>query len=446
MFKIAPAKVPPGPKKLPILGNLLAFGKDPIAFFESAAAKYGDIVSLQLGRWPAVFINHPDYFDYVLVENNKNFIKHTFFFRHVTDLFGAGLLTNEGQPWLRQRRLIQPSFHRDRVAGYGAIMADYTKRMLDAWDADAKTHRDVHRDMMKLTMEIATKTLFGGDITDGEAAEIGSAFDDAIVEIAGRFRRPFKVPEWLPLPSNRRWRNAVERLDRLVYDMLEQKKRRGAGDDLLTMLTEARDEDGSAMDRKQIRDEAVTIFLAGHETTAIALSWTFYLLAQNPAIEQRLAREVSGVAPLALTRLPYLANVISEAMRLYPPAYALGREAIGDCEIGGYPIPKGTTIFLTPWVSHHDGRWFAEPMRFNPDRWNNDFAKSLPRFAYMPFGGGPRLCIGNSFALMEAAIILGSVLQRYRLTRDAAAPPVKPFASITLRPSGGMPMDVTRRA
>jgi cytochrome P450 len=436
---------PPGPPRAPILGNLLEFGRDPIAFFEKNAATYGDIVSLQLGSWPALFINHPDYVENVLVENNRNFIKHTFFFRHVTDLFGAGLLTNEGQPWLRQRRLMQPAFHRDRIAGYGLTMADYTQRMLDSWDAEEKTHRDVHRDMMKLTMEIATKTLFGGDITDGEAADIGAAFDDAIVEIAGRFRRPVKIPEWLPIPSNLRWRHAVRRLDRLVYDMLEQKRRRGPGDDLLTMLTEARDEDGSAMDAKQIRDEAVTIFLAGHETTAILMSWTFYLLAQNPEVEERLAREVQGASPSALVRLPFLTNVITESMRLYPPAYALGREAIGDCEIGGYPVPKGTTLFIVPWVSHRDKRWFADPREFRPDRWNNDFAKTLPRYAYLPFGGGPRLCIGNSFAQMEAAIILGSILQRYRLTRDANAAKVEPFASITLRPNGGMPMDVARR-
>ena len=436
---------PPGPPRVPVLGNLLDFGRDPIAFFEKCAREYGDIVSLKLGSWPALFINHPDLFDYVLVENNKNFIKHSFFFRHVTDLFGAGLLTNEGQPWLRQRRLMQPAFHRDRVAGYGRTMAEYTQRMLDAWDAEQKTNRDTHRDMMKLTMEIATKTLFGGDVTDAEAADIGAAFDDAVVSIADRFRRPVKIPEWLPIPGNLRWRHAVKRLDALVYDMLDQKRRRGPGDDLLTMLTEARDEDGSAMDAKQIRDEAVTIFLAGHETTAIALSWTFYLLAQHPEIEERLAQEVKGASASELVRLPFLANVVNESMRLYPPAYALGREALADCELGGYHVPKGTTIFIVPWVSHRDPRWFDDPLAFRPDRWNNDFAKTLPRFAYLPFGGGPRLCIGLSFALMEAAILLGSIVQRYRLTRDAGMPPIDPFASITLRPNGGMPMQVTPR-
>jgi cytochrome P450 len=444
MLKVAPEKAPPGPKRHFLLGNLPEFGRDVLGFFTDCAERYGDIVSLRLGKWPALLLNHPDLVEYVLLGNSRNFIKHSFFFRHVTDLFGSGLLTNEGSPWLRQRRLMQPAFHRERVTAYGATMVDYAERMLDAWDAEKKPRRDVHEDMMKLTMEIATKTLFGGDLSDDEAADIGAAFNDAIVEIAVRFRRPVKIPQWLPIPSNRRYARAVARLDKLVYDMLEQKGRRGGGDDLLTMLTEARDEDGSAMDSKQIRDEAITIFLAGHETTAISLSWTFHLLAQHPEVEERLVREIQATPPSELTRLPLLANVISESMRLYPPAYAFGREAIDDCEIGGYPVPKGMTIFISTWVSHRDPRWFDDPLEFRPDRWNNDFAKTLPRFAYLPFGGGPRICIGNSFALMEAALILASVLRRYHLTRVPEAK-VEPFASITLRPLGGMPMQVARR-
>jgi cytochrome P450 len=444
MLQHAPAPPrPPGPPRHFLLGNLPEFGRDILGFFSGCARTYGDVVSVQLGAWPGLIINHPDHFEYVLLDNSKNFIKHTFFFRHVTDIFGAGLLTNEGAPWLRQRRLMQPAFHRERIAAYGAIMRDYAERMLDRWDEENLPRRDVHRDVMKLTMEIATKTLFGGDIDDTAAAEIGAAFDDAVVEIAARLRRPFAIPSWLPLASNRRYARAVARLDRLVYDILEQKKRgNGGGDDLLTMLTEARDEDGSAMDAKQIRDEAVTIFLAGHETTAIALSWTLYLLSQHPEIEQRLADDV-GRANGDPMHVPLLMNVIHESMRLYPPAYTIGREAIDDCEIGGYPVPKGTTIFMSAWVSHRDPRWFADPLEFRPDRWNNDFAKTLPRFAFLPFGGGPRLCIGNSFALMEAALILAAVVRRYRFefVRE-----VNPFASITLRPEGGMPLRVTRRA
>jgi len=434
------------------MGNLPEFGRDLLGFFTDCARRYGDVVSVRLGAWPALLLNHPEHFEYVLVENSRNFIKHTFFWRHVSDIFGRGLVTNEGAPWLRQRRLMQPAFHRERVAGYGATMVEYAERMLDVWDAEGVPTRDVHRDMMQLTMEIATKTLFGADLSEGAAAEVGAAFDGAVEEIARRFRRPLKIPPWIPLPSNRRYTRAVARIDRLVYDFVEQKRRnRGeGGHDLLSMLMAARDEDGSAMDEKQIRDEAVTIFLAGHETTAIALAWTFYLLGLHPEAEARLAREIGAVLgdrppqTADLARLPFLSHVVTESMRLYPPAYAFGREAVAACEIGGYPVPAGTTIFLSPWVVHRDQRWFDDPLAFRPERWENDLAKKLPRFAYLPFGGGPRMCIGNSFALMEAALVLASVVRRYRLAPRPGRS-VQPFPSITLRPRDGTPMTVTRR-
>lgn len=427
---ISTVQPPPGPKGHPLIGNLLEFGANPIRFFENAAAKYGDIVPLNVGGWPALFLNHPDHFENVLLTNNKNFIKHTFFWRHVPELFGTGLLTNEGSPWLRQRRLMQPAFHRDRIAAYAETMSRYTERMLDGW---SEGKRDVHEDLMKLTMEIATKTLFGADLPPVDAKEVSDAFSQAIVEIAQRFRRPFKIPRWLPIPSNRRYARAVARLDRLIYGFMDQK--REGGDDLLTMLMEVRDDDGSGMDAKQIRDEAVTIFLAGHETTAIALSWTFYLLARHPEIQERAA---------AAQTHEELSHVINESMRLYPPAYAFGREAVEECEIGGYRVAAGTTIFMSPWVSHRDARWFEDPLSFRPERWENDFAKRLPRFAYLPFGGGPRLCIGNNFALMEMQIVLAAVLKRYRLTMPPGQT-IDPFASITLRPKQGMPMIVEER-
>ena len=433
---------PPGPKQRPILGNLLEFGADTLGFFTRCANDYGDIVSLQIGRWPSLFLNHPDLFETVLLTNNKNFIKHTFFFRHVTGIFGKGLLTNEGAPWLRQRRLMQPAFHRERISGYGATMSSYADRMLAGWTQNGSEDRNVHDDFMKLTMEIATKTLFGEDLAGNDAREISDAFNDAIIEIARRFRRPIKIADWIPLPGNLRYLRSIRRLDKLIFGFIEAKEKHGGGDDLLTMLMEVRDEDGSAMDRKQIRDEAITIFLAGHETTAIALSWTFYLLALNPRAEERAAAAAqSADDPM---RSAYLMNVINESMRLYPPAYAFGREALEDCEIGGYRVPAGTTIFMSPWVMHRDERFFADPLAFRPERWENDFAKTLPRFAYLPFGGGPRVCIGNNFALMEAALILAAVLRRYRLQLPPGTK-IDPFASITLRPRQGMPMKVERR-
>ena len=433
---------PPGPPRRPILGNLVEFGRNPLTFFARCAEEYGDVVSLRIGGWPALFLNHPDHFENVLLTNNRNFIKHRFFWRHVTEIFGRGLLTSEGAPWLTQRRLMQPAFHRDRIAGYGATMVAYTERMLDRWTGNGSERRDVHDDLLKLTMEIATKTLFGADLPRVEAAEVSAAFSEAIVEIANRFRRPFRIPPWLPIPSNRRYQRAMARLDRLIYGFIDQKKLEGTGDDLLSMLMEVRDEDGTGMDAKQIRDEAVTIFLAGHETTAITLSWTLYLLSQNPPVEERLVREIQSASDV--TRLPYLANVVNESMRLFPPAYAFGRESLEECSIGGYLIPAGTTIFMSPWVIHRDPRWFSDPLEFRPERWDGDFAKTLPRFAWLPFGGGPRICIGNNFALMEAMLVLASILRRYRLTLAPGAR-IDPFPSITLRPRYGMPMIVTRR-
>lgn len=423
---------PPGPRRRPVLGNALEFGSDTLGFFTRCARDYGDIVSLKIGNWPALFVNHPDHFENVLLTNNRNFIKHTFFFRHVTAIFGKGLLTNEGAPWLTQRRLIQPAFHRERIVGYGATMSSYTERMLNSWTQNGSERRDVHDSFMKLTMEIATKTLFGADLAPADAREVSDAFNEAIVEIARRFRRPFKIPDWLPLPGNRRYLRSIARLEKLIYGFIDAKERSGGGDDLLTMLMEVRDEDGTRMSREQIRDEAITIFLAGHETTAIALSWTFYLLSHNPAAADRAAKDDS-----------YLMNVIHESMRLFPPAYAFGREALAECEIGGYPVPAGTTIFMAPWVIHRDERWFADPLAFKPERWEHDFAKSLPRFAYLPFGGGPRVCIGNNFALMELSIVLGAILRRYRLQLPPGVT-IDPFASITLRPKQGMPMIVRR--
>lgn len=441
-------RTPPGPKPNFLFGNLIEFGRDVLGFFTTSARQYGDVVSIRLGRAPGCLINHPSLFEYVLLTNNRNFIKHSFFWKHVTDIFGKGLVTNEGAPWLRQRRLAQPAFHRDRIAGYGETMVSFTERMLGGWKAGETI--DLHHEMMELTMEIVSRTLFGADIEGDTASEVGSAFDDALVVVDARFRRPVKIPEFLPLPGNIRYRRAVRKLDRLVYRFIEE-RRRDPGNDLLSMLMAARDEDdGSAMDDRQLRDEAVTIFLAGHETTALVLCWTFFLLATHPEEEARVVEEVQAVlgdrAP-GVSDLPSLkrtAHAVEESMRLYPPAYAFGREALEDCEIGGYHIERGTTIFISPWVIHRDPRFFEAPDEFRPDRWENDFAKQLPRFAYLPFGGGPRICIGNSFAMMEATLLLSTILQKFRLTLPAGQK-IEPHPSITLRPRYGMRMHLEAR-
>jgi cytochrome P450 len=418
-----------------------------LGFFANCARQYGDVVSLRLAGFPACLLNHPKHFEYVLISNHRNFIKHSFFWRHVTSLFGESLLTSEGDSWLRRRRLAAPAFHGERIASYGRVMVDYGERMLRRW-RDGEV-RDIHQEMMHLTMEIVTRTLFDIEMTGTVSDEVGDAFNMATAEVGVRFRRPFKVPEVIPIPGNLRYRRAVRRLNELVYGII--KERRGDQSDrgdLLSMLLAARDEDGSAMSDQQLRDEVITLFLAGHETTALVLTWTWYLLAQHPEKEAKLFAELNrvlgGRMPTVedMPQLSYTEMIVLESMRLYPPAYAFGREAVADCEIGGYHIPRGTTLFLSPWVAHRDERYFERPEEFEPERWEGDFIRRLPKLSYLPFGGGPRVCIGNSFALMEATLLLATIARKFKL-RLASSQAIKPFPSITLRPLAEMRMTVS---
>jgi cytochrome P450 len=432
---------PPGPKGLPFLGSLPAFGRDVLGFFTHCARQYGDITGFRLAAWPTLLLSHPDLVEDVLVKNHQNFIKHRFFWRHVEAIFGQGLLTSEGEFWHRQRRLAAPAFAASRVNRYGDTMVQYTTRTLRQWQPGQVL--DVHREAMALTLQIAAKTLFDAE-TDQDVAEISQALDEVMDEIAVRLRRPFWIPDALPLPGNIRYRRGVQRMDQLVARIIAERRHRSEDrGDLLSLLLLARDEVGQPMSERQIRDEVITMLLAGHETTALSLSWTWYLLGLHPAADAQLAEEVHAVlgdrTPTVddLPRLRFTGQVASEAMRLYPPAYAIGREARADCEIGGYAVPAGTIVFVSPWVMHRDPRWFDEPQAFRPERWAGDLAKELPRFAYMPFGGGPRICIGNRFAMMEATLILATVIQRFRLEWQTDRP-VQPMPSMTLRPKGGV--------
>jgi cytochrome P450 len=436
------ARRPPGPKGLPLLGNLLEFRRDLLRYYLEWARDYGDAVSLNLAGWPVVLLNNPEYAEHVLVRNHRNFIKFPLFFRKVRAIFGQGLLTSEGEFWHRQRRLAAPAFHAQRVAGYGDVMVRDTELMLAGWQTGEP--RDIHTDMMAVTLRIAAKTLFNAEV-DRDVADIGQAFEAIADEIAWRVRMPFVLPDAIPTPGNIRYLRGVRRIDRLVDTIIRERQADADVDrgDLLSMLMLARDDEGKPMTARQLRDEVITLLLAGHETTALALSWTWYLLAQHPEADAKLTAELhdvlGGRAPAAsdLPRLRYTEQVVTEAMRLYPPAWGFGREALADCEIGGYAIPAGTTVIVSPWVSHRNPRYFADPMAFRPERWDNDFAASLPRFAYIPFGGGPRICIGNRFAMMEAVLILATVAQRFRLELQSDQP-VVPLPSITLRPKGGI--------
>src|SRR5262245_45408183 len=325
---------PPGPKWLPLLGNLLELRRDILGHYEQWARQYGDIVALRFGAWPAVLLNNSDHAEYVLVRNHRNFIKFPLFFRHVQAIFGHGLLTSEGEFWLRQRRLAAPAFHAERVAGYGAVMVGETERMLAHW-RDGEL-RDAHADMMAVTLRIAAKTLFNAEVEE-DISDIGTTSETLANEIMHRVRRPFRIPDLVPTPGNIRYRRGVRRIDGLVSRIIAERQRDGRDrGDLLSMLMLARDDEGRPMSDQQLRDEVVTLLLAGHETTAVALSWTWYLLSQHPQVEAKLAAELKrvlgGRPPTAydLPGLIYAEQVVTEAMRLYPPVFGIGRAAIAD--------------------------------------------------------------------------------------------------------------------
>jgi cytochrome P450 len=439
--------LPPGPKGRFFLGSLPDFAGDILGFMTRMPREHGDVVHFRLPGNRVFLLQNPRDIETVLLTQRANFIKHTFFWKHVTAIFGNGLLTSEGDFWLKQRRLSAPAFHPDRIAGYGSVMSSFAERMGDRW-RDGET-RDIHRDFMRSTMEIVAKTLFDVEV-EADVEEVGTAFDLLIREIAARFRRPVKIPDWVPTPGNRRYSRGVASLDRLIRRILADRRAHpGDRGDLLSMLLAARDDDGQPMSDRQLRDELVTLFLAGHETTAITLSWTFFLLAKNPHVEEVLHREVVEAVgdrlPGAqdLPRLRFAESVVKESLRLYPPAYAVGREALADCRIGEWRIPARSTIYFSPWSLHRDARWFENADEFRPARWLDGSATRLPKYSYIPFGGGPRICIGERFAMMEAILVVATLVRRFRLEM-AGADPI-PFPSITLRPEGGPLMRVLSR-
>ena len=446
---VSPAH-PPGPRRRVPALSAFEMGRDPIAFLIRLRDTYGDIARVPLGSETLYLFSHPDLVRDVLVTNHRNFHKGRGLER-AKMLLGDGLLTSEGEFHLRQRRLSQPAFHRQRIAGYGAIMAEYAASRRDGWQAGAVI--DAHVEMMALTLAIVGKTLFDADVED-EAAEIGEALTTTFESFSFGFFLPFgHLLERLPLPATLRFRKARARLDATIYRLIEE-RRRSPSDrgDLLSMLLLAHDTegDGGGMTDLQLRDEAMTIFLAGHETTANALTWTWYLLSQHPEVERRFHAEVDtalgGRAPTAddLAALPYTRMVLAESMRLYPPAWIVGRRALGPFEANGYTIPARSIVLACQYAMHRDARWFPEPDRFDPDRFGPEHQGDRPKFAYFPFGGGPRVCIGEQFAWMEGVLALATIAQRWRL-RLVPSHPVALQPIITLRPKFGMRMTVEER-
>jgi cytochrome P450 len=443
-----PQRHPPGPRGWPVVGSLPAFYRDPLAFNRRIAERYGDVALVRIAGLSYYVLSNPDDIEAVFVTRNRDFKKGKLGPERRL-LFGDGLATSDGEFWRRQRRLAQPAFHRERIAAYGESMVAFTEEMTAAW-RDGEV-RDLHADMMRLTLRNVAHTLFGTDASR-EAAEVAATLEVVMKFLAleeGFLLR--LLPSGLTTRGRARFRRAVERLDRIVFDMIARRRHDGSDSgDLLSMLLAAQDEDGSKMTDQQLRDEVMTIFLAGHETTALALSWTFALLAEHPQVEERLSADVSVLGSRAprvadLPRLRYAEQVVKEAMRLYPPAWILARQALRDVEIGGYRIPAKAFVVMSQWVVHHDPRHFAEPERFLPERWTDDFERRLPRAAYFPFGGGQRVCIGAPFAMMEAILVLVTIVRRFRFALLPGRG-VVPHPSLSLRPKGGVVGTVTKRA
>lgn len=439
---------PPTAPRLPIVGNALSLAKDPLAFLQGMRHTHGDVVNVRIGPLRTTLIHDPDLVLDILVTRNRLWQKDFYLQTTLKPVLGNGLLASEGDFWRKQRRLAQPAFHRERIAAYGDEMVEHASRLARRW-ADGAV-RDIHQDMMELTLGIASQTLFGANV---RAGEVGRALEDCIAVVSDPLELVFPVLQRFPTPNRVRFNRAVKKLDAIVYGLIDERMK--AGDtamtsDLLSMLLQARDEDGSRMPRTQLRDECLTILLAGHETTAINLSWTWYLLSQHPEVKRKFLEEldeVLGDRPATFADVPnlrYTGHVISESLRLYPPAWSMGREAIDDLELGGYRIARGVNVWFCPWSIQRDRRWFDEPNTFRPERWEGDLAKQLHRYAYFPFGGGPRFCIGQAFAQLEAVLVLATLARSFDID-VLPHPRVIAVPSVTLRPKHGIHARLRRR-
>lgn len=436
---------PPGPSGYPLVGIIPQLRRNPLQTFVDIAQRYGPVVQLELGPERSFLVAHPEAVQHVLQQNWQNYEKG---YEPVEPLIGNGLVTSEGDFWLRQRRLIQPMFHRERVAGFADTMIAATERLLAQWAGVGNETLDIADQMTRVTQDIIARTMFSTDV--GEQTEtLMEAFDVGLEYMNQSMFLPIPYLEYLPTPTNIRFRRALRTLDEVMYGLIEERRRLlnalpdAAPDDLLTMLLQVQDADtGERMSDKQVRDEVITIFFAGHETTASTLSWAWYVLARRPDIAAELQGEADAVLgdrrataadvpQLVLTR-----QIIDEALRLFPPAWMFARRAKEDDEVYGYHIPAGSMLLISPYVTHRDPEFWDQPYRFDPGRFTPEGKQSRHRFAYFPFGGGPRLCIGRDFALVEATLIMAMIARRFelRLAPDAVVEE-QPVATLRPRPS-----------
>jgi len=442
---------PPQPKGYFLLGNTLDFARNPLAFLSKCANDFDGIVSVQLPIGKPYLVTHPDFVEYVFVTGSRNFKKGTYY-DGTKPLLGNGLVTSDGELWLKQRKLIQPVFHRAKIRTYSEVMVNFTENLLTQEWRDGQV-RPIEQDMMQLTMQIVARLLFSMDFSGEEAKETGQALGNALTEVTDWMNSPVKLPLSVPTPRNRRFRAAIQLVDQVIGEVITRGRNQDAAHDkgdLLSMLFAAHDQDGQGMSDQQLRDEVVTLYAAGHETTAMTLTWAWYLLSQHPQVEKKLVAELQNVlngrSPGIddLPHLSYTDMIIKETLRLYPSGWLVARQAINDCQIGDYPIPAGTVVLVSAWATHRDPRFFEEPEEFKPERWEAEAVKKLHKYAYYPFAAGPRQCIGNVFATTEAVLLLATMAQQYRLEL-LPGKPVTPVVRGTLHPSYPLQMKLSKR-
>jgi cytochrome P450 len=444
---------PDGPKinlALAILGQMMPerFPFDPLAFGVGIAREFGDIAHYTVGPMHVYQVNHPNLARQILVEQAEKFHKAKLVKRALRPFAGDGLFTSDGALWKQQRKLMQPAFHQRQLAAYADVMVTHAQGLTETF-VDQET-RDVGADMTKVTLGIVVKALFGADLPR-EAGEIAGSMVAVLDAVNQRMNYALKFPSWVPTARNIRERRALVKLDAMLQVLIAARRSASEGrDDLLSVLLAAVDEEGGRMSERQLRDEMMTLFLAGHETTAGALTWTWYLLSQHPAVEAKLHEEIDRVLAgrepgmSDLVNLPYSDMVIRESMRLYPPAPGIAREPVEDVSIGGYDVRKGSLIVIHSYAMQRDDRYFPDAERYDPERFAAGWEERIPRYAYLPFGSGPRGCIGNSFAMIEARLVLVAMAQKFRLALPAGET-VRPVQLVTLRPSGPLRMRVARR-
>ena len=436
------------PGARPLIGVLPQLQANPLEVMERATLQYGPLTHLALPTLEGFVLGHPNLVQHVLVTNVKNYVKTTRGYDMLRMVLGNGLVTSDGAFWKRQRRIAQPAFHRERLTGFGQVMTKAASEMVDGWKMNEPF--DFAAEMMRCTLRIVGETLLSADVTK-QADHVGHALTVVLEHLIHRTLHPLSMPEWLPTPTNLRFKRSLEELDRVVLGLIaERRKGGGPTNDLLAMLMESRDpETGEGMTDEQLRDEVMTIFLAGHETTANNLAWTMALLGRAPDVERKMVAEAKTVLDGALPgmehvhRLPYAMNVIKESLRLYPPVWSLGRHVVEDDLVDGYLLPKDALVFISPWAIHRLPEFWSDPLAFDPDRWLTEDPRRA-HGSYIPFSMGQRKCIGDTFATVEAQLILTTVMQRVHLSL-VPGQTFEPEPVITLRPRGGVHVVATKR-